>query len=65
MNCESELYEAKAVGRKGNRDGIRTGAGVDWFKECGLMRGVGEHTFFAGDEELGISEFTQLELRPM
>ncbi|MSR54805.1 MAG: hypothetical protein EXS09_16180 [Gemmataceae bacterium] len=44
-------------------EGIRTGAGVDWIELHGVMRGVGERTFLFGEEELGISEFKQVEIR--
>jgi len=44
-------------------EGIRMGAGVDWIEVEGVMRGVGERTFLFGEEELGISEFKQVEVR--
>ena len=46
-----------------DEEGIRTGAGVDWIEVDGVMRGVGERTFLFGGEELGISEFKQVEIR--
>lgn len=46
-----------------SEEGVRTGAGVDWIEVNGVMRGVGERTFLFGEEELGISEFKQVEIR--
>jgi type VI secretion system protein ImpE len=44
-------------------DGIRTGAGVDWVEQDGIMRGLGSRTFLLGEEELTMSEFRQVEMR--
>lgn len=44
-------------------DGIRTGAGVDWIENGGLMRGLGARAFLFGDEELTLDEFRQVEVR--
>jgi type VI secretion system protein ImpE len=44
-------------------DGIRTGAGVDWVERDGIMRGLGSRTFLFGEEELGLGEFRQVEIR--
>jgi type VI secretion system protein ImpE len=44
-------------------DGIRTGAGIDWVDEGGVMRGLGARTFLFGEEELSLDEFRQAEVR--
>jgi type VI secretion system protein ImpE len=44
-------------------DGIRTGAGVDWIENGGLMRGLGAREFLFGEEELTLDEFRQVEVR--
>ena len=44
-------------------DGIRTGAGIDWFEQAGLMRGAGSRTYLFGEEELTLAEFRQVEVR--
>jgi type VI secretion system protein ImpE len=44
-------------------DGIRTGAGVDWIDQDGIMRGLGSRTFLFGEEELTMDEFRQVEVR--
>lgn len=44
-------------------EGIRTGAGIDWVEETGVMRGLGARTFLFGEEELTLAEFRQVEVR--
>jgi type VI secretion system protein ImpE len=44
-------------------DGIRTGAGIDWFELAGLMRGAGSRTYLFGEEELTPGDFRQVEVR--
>ena len=46
-----------------SEDGIRTGAGIDWFDQAGLLRGAGSRTYLFGEEELTLAEFRQVEVR--
>jgi type VI secretion system protein ImpE len=49
--------------REHPEEGIRTGAGIDWTEQSGLMRGLGGRTFLFGEEEIGLMEFKQVEVR--
>jgi type VI secretion system protein ImpE len=54
------LYTSSSTSEE---EGVQIGAGTDWVESGPFMRGVGGKTILFGEEELMLSEFTQVEVK--
>lgn len=47
-----------------DEDAVKLGRATDWREEAGIMRGIGQRMFLAGDEAHSILDLTNVELQP-